>query len=448
MSAIKGGVYQRGPFWLDLARGKGGNAISDRWYIWWYDTATGHQHRKTTRTSNVRAACDALDVHYLATHQPSAADQDVYSVGDAMGDYWIEHGKHLPSAAGIKARLALMQRFLDIEIDAGRLTDPILPDHFNDRLLARFRAWAIHVPIVARKKDAEGNWIDGKSRPRKASTVEESIIQIKAVLNHAYKARRTKYVPPLQHKTRDEVTPERTYRLSIDGLGELLDYSMRGAGNYSGHADRLLPLRRYLIAAICTLARPDAIYDMNVSIGREQWMQNERRFALNQAGRIQTKKHRPVVPVVELLHSWLRETDEWFVCSERRSFDEDRQTETVEQTRAASIRKAWDGARTHLHIPAGWGPKLIRHSMATILANRRVDLVELEMALGHRVLGKTTSRYALFDPDYLGTIRTGIEGVVADLSRSAGSALHPKLTQKSDEVSVIPDLVFTKKMAR
>jgi hypothetical protein len=41
-----------------------------------------------------------------------------------------------------------------------------------------------------------------------------------------------------------------------------------------------------MIAAICTLARPDAIFDMNVSVERAQWMQNERRFALNQAGRI------------------------------------------------------------------------------------------------------------------------------------------------------------------
>jgi hypothetical protein len=58
--------------------------------------------------------------------------------------------------------------------------------------------------------------------------------------------------------------------------------------------------------------------------------------------------------------------------------------------------------------------------MATILANRRVDLVELEMALGHRVLGKTSSRYALFDPDYLGTISAGIDDVISDLTRMAG----------------------------
>jgi regulator of extracellular matrix RemA (YlzA/DUF370 family) len=43
--------------------------------------------------------------------------------------------------------------------------------------------------------------------------------------------------------------------------------------------------------------------------------------------------------------------------------------------------------------------------MATILANRCIDLVEPEMALGHRALGKTSSRYAILDPTYLSTTR-------------------------------------------
>jgi hypothetical protein len=440
MSAIKGGVYQRGPLWLDLVRGKDGRPTSDRWYIWWYDSSTGRQQRKTSGTSNVRAACNALDEHYLATHTASVPEQEAYSVGDAMGDYWIEHGQHLASAAGIKSRFALMQRFLDAEVAEGRLRDPILPDHIDDRLLSRFRTWAIRVPIVARKKDTEGNWVDGKSRPRTASTVEESVIQLKAALNYAFKARRTRYVPPLAHKTRNQVTPERTYRLSVTAIGELLDYSARGAGNYAGHADRLFPLRRYLIAAICTLARPDAIFDMNVSRNREQWMQNERIFALNPAGRIQTKKFRPIVPVVDLLHLWLSSTDEWFVCSQRLSYDQEQQIDVVSQLRAASVRTAWHNARQQLGIPDGWGPKLIRHSMATILANRRVDLIELEMALGHRVLCRTSSRYAVFDPDYLGTIAAGIDDVVADLTKVAGPAFHAKFTQKSGEILALPSL--------
>lgn len=437
MSAIKGGVYQRGPYWLDLVRGADGQPASDRWYIWWYDAAAGRQQRRSTRTSDIRIACDALDQHYLAAHRSTPADQEAYSVHDALADYWQEHGRNLPSADPIKARIKLLLRFLTIEADAGRIVRPVLPEHIDDRLLDRFRAWGIADPIVARRKDADGQWIDGKSRARSPSTVEESVIQLKAALNHAFRARRTRYVPPLAHKTRDQVTPQRTYRLSIDGIAELLDYSLRGAGKYAGHGAILMPLRRYLIAAICTLARPDAILDMSVAPIREQWLQQHGLFALNPAGRIQTKKVRPIVPVVPLLANWLETTHEWFVCRESEHTDKRTGQIVTTQTPVDGIRSGWTGARKQLGIPDGWGPKLIRHSMATILANKGVDLIQLEMALGHRVLSKTSSRYAIFDPGYLATVRSGLDDVISELTRKAGPALHAKLTQKDENVTVL-----------
>lgn len=434
MSSAKGGVYQRGEYWLDLAKGAGGKPVSERWYIWWYDTTTGHQRRKSTGTADVRLACDKLDEHYLATHRPTTVEQDTYEVSDAMTDYWLEEGQNRSSSDAIKARLKLFTLFVDHEADAGRLPSPFIPDAIDDAFLNRFRAWGLAQPIVARKKDEGGNWVDGKSRPRSASTVEESVIALKAALNHAFARRRTRYVPPLKHKTRDQVTPQRTYRLSLDAIAEILDFTMRGSGNYAGHAELLIPMRRYTIAAICTLARPDAILDMNVKRERGQWMQNERRFALNPEGRFQTKKVRPVVPVVDLLHSWLAITDEWFVCRYHRHFDDAQQVELIDQERVASVKKGWLSTRAALGIPDGWGPKLLRHSMATILANRGVNLVELEMALGHRVLGKTSSRYAIFEPDYLGSVRDGINDVVNDLQRKVGRALHPTFTQLPENV--------------
>lgn len=437
MSTVKGGVYQRGPFWLDYVRGADGKPASDRFYIWWYDTAAGRQQRRSTRTSDVRLACDKLDEHFLASHRPTVAEQEAYGVEDAVADYWIEHAQHLPSAPATKAQFKLLTRFFEIEQTAGRLAVPIMPDHLDDKLLTRFRKWGVADPIVAKKKDAKGNWIDGKSRPRSASTVEESVIKLKAALNYAFKERRTRYVPPLRHKTREQVTSPRTFRLSVEAIGELLDYTMQGAGNYAGHADRLLPLRRYLIAAICTLARPDAIFDISIQPEREQWMQDERRLFLNQAGRIQTRKVRPILPVVDLMHSWLLATDDWFVCNERTAFDAKLQKDVTTQYKVAAVRSAWDSAKEKMGIPAGWGPKLLRHSMASILANRRVDLVELEIALGHRAIKKTSGHYIVFDPDYLATVRDGINDVVSDLTKMAGPALHAKLTQNHENVAVL-----------
>lgn len=98
----------------------------------------------------------------------------------------------------------------------------------------------------------------------------------------------------------------------------------------------------------------------------------------------------------------------------------------MEQIRAMSIKSSWDSARTELKLPSGWGPKLVRHSMATILLNRRVDVTELEIALGHRPLSKTTARYAIYDPDYLSSIREGIENVASDIVKITG----PTFTRK------------------
>lgn len=437
MSAVKGSIYQRGPYWLDLPRAAGGKPASANWYIFWYSPERGCEQRRSTRTSDVRLACKALDEHYLANHQPTEDDRASYGVADAMADYYIEHGQHQPSAPACKAQLKLLTRWMVVEQEAGRLPVPFMPTHINANLIDRFRKWGLADPIVARRKDDDGNWVDGKSRPRAASTVEESVIRLKAVLNHALRNERIAVAPYIAHKTRAKVTPKRTYRLSVEAIGELLDYTMKGDGKYAGHAGRLLPLRRYLIAAICTLARPDAIFDMSIARDRGQWWQNERCFDLNPLGRIQTKKVRPVVPVVGLLHSWLQNTDEWFVSGERTVWDAKQQVDVIEQYKVASVKSGWDSAREALGIPMGWGPKLIRHSMASILAMRRVDLVELEMMMGHRVLSATTSIYTVFDPSYLASIRVGIEDVISDLTRMSGQALLPKLFQNSPNVHVL-----------
>lgn len=424
MPSGKDQYYQRGQFWLDYVRGAGGKPASSRFYIWWYSTDDARLQRKSTGTSDLRLASDALDDHYLATHRPTDADQARYTVSECMTDYWREHASKLPSADAVSARLKLMSRYIDHAVETRRIRDPFLPAEVDDRFLDDFRKWALVDPIVARRK-VDGRWVDGKKRSRKASTVEESVIALKAAINYAYHARRIRHVPPLRHKTRDQVTSERSYRLSLDGLAELIDYSCTGAGRYGGHGDRLIPLRRYLVGAICTLARPDAILDMSVAGERMQWLRQERRFNLNPEGRIQTRKMRPILPIVDLLNDWLLATDQWFVCKHFVAYDAELDEDVMQQIRVASIRSGWDGAKSRLGIPDGWGPKLIRHSMSSILANRRVNLIELEVALGHRVMKKTTSKYAHLDPDYLRSIADGIEDVVADLTKKVGSGLQP-----------------------
>lgn len=419
--AAKGGIYQRGPFWLDYDRGSGGVPKNGWLYICWYDQAKGRIRRKSTRERDIRLACDVLDRHYIATHTPSENEKETYSVSEALTDYWIERGSKASSAEAIRARLKLVTRFMDLEAEAGRLIDPFLPRQVDDTFIRRFRSWAEADPIIARRKNDRGEWVESSRRKRAASTVEESVIQLKAALNFTKK--RSGHVPDFEHKTRAQVSPVRNDRLSLQGIGELLDFTIKGSGRYAGHANRLLPLRRYLIAAITTLARPDAIFDMSVLKARGQWHPDMLVFDLNPAGRLQTKKYRAAVPAVGLLKDWIEATDEWFLSGLKNIGNKDEPE--WQQYRTASVKSAWNTAREELGLPHGWGPKLLRHSMATLLANRRVPPTELKLLMGHEALEGSQKAYIIFSPDYLVRSREVIEEIVSELRAMCPNALVP-----------------------
>jgi hypothetical protein len=428
--AIQGGIYARGKFYLDYIRAKGGALASPKLYICWYDRNAGRIKRKSTGTGDVRLASEKLDRHYLADSKPQDVPEEVYTVSQALTDYWIMVGSTRVSADAVRSRLKLFSRFLDVQVEIGGLSDPITPMDINDEIMDRFRAWGQADPILTRKRDADGNWTHS-SRRRAASTVEESVIQLKAALNHAASNGRAT-VPNLQHLTRDEVTAPRHFRLSVEMLARMLDYTATGAGNYAGHADRLIPLRRYLIGAISTMARPDAIMDMSVAPERYQWYPEQAVYDLNPAGRIQTRKRRPVLPIPKMLNGWLHSTDGKLVCREIVRQDEEGM-DWVEQVPVASVKKSWTAMARDLGIPKGWGPKLIRHSVATIITSDRVNLIELEMALGHRVLKKTTSIYAIFEPDYLSSVRSAIERLWLQLEQICEHPLHANPTRVGED---------------
>ena len=213
---------------------------------------------------------------------------------------------------------------------------------------------------------------------------------------------------------RGDVSAPTLERICVAQIAEMLDYAVASRRRQSLH--------RYLIAAVTTLARPEAICDMNVEPARQQWDVDGRRFNLNPAGRKQTAKYRPIVPVGDLLDLWLRHADDWLVHYYGRP--------------VLSVHNAWNTMLGKLGMPARWEPKLLRHSMATHLPARGVDPWELEGQLGHKKLD-VTETYAVFAPDYLGTVQQGTAEIVADLFTSVPQALHPKCTQNDAGIHLI-----------
>lgn len=418
------GIYRRGDFWLDLDRGAGGVVKGDRYYIHWYCRSSRRVRRKSSGECDVRLAIEALDRHYLAATRPTERDKAAYTVSDAIVDYVLERGSTRVSADAIKARLKLIHRFIEHEANAGRLFDPLLPEHIDDGFIESFRAWAIVEPIISYRK-MDNEWVESSRRPRKPSTVEESVIQLKAALNFAKKRKRTNHIPDFEHKTRAQVTPARNDRLSVDQIADLLNYTVNpqrcDEGKYAA-PQRLMPLRRYVIAALCTVGRPDAIMDMSVDPARGQWLKDVDLFDLNPAGRIQTKKYRAVIPLTSLLRDWLETTDDKFVCGLRNTGT--KADPFLTQYSVGSVKSAWDSARDALGFPLGWGPKLLRHSMATILANRGVLSDERKLIMGHEVLQGSQKAYVIFEPDYLRKARQVIEDLIEQLRQKAPLALN------------------------
>ena len=167
--AIQGGLYARGGYYLDYVRAKGGKLASSKLYICWYDKNAGRIRRKSAGTSDLRLASEALDQHFLEATKPSSpAAVEVYSVSKAMTDYWLTTGRKRVSSDAIRARLKLFSRFLDHEVESGRMRDPILPMDLDDDVIDRFRAWGVADPILTRKRGPSGEWTFS-SRPRAAS---------------------------------------------------------------------------------------------------------------------------------------------------------------------------------------------------------------------------------------------------------------------------------------
>ena len=272
MPGRRRGIYQRGDFWLDHERGRDGRPKNAKLYICWYDTRARRNRRRSTRTEDVELAKDRLDEHYLAHSRPPQVDPAAYALGDAITDYWIEHGQRQTAFDSIRARLNLVVRFLAAEIETGRMEEPVCVDAITDDFLARFEACALTDPITW--KNRKGRVILTKQRSE--ATVNEAVRQLRAAVRHAWKRRRIASVPHIPVAKRGDVSAPTLERISVAQIAEMLDYAVASRRRQSLH--------RYLIAAVTTLARPEAICDMNVDPARQQWDVDGRRFNLNPTG--------------------------------------------------------------------------------------------------------------------------------------------------------------------
>jgi integrase len=415
-------IYERGHLWLDWDRKRDGSLRTPYLTIFRYDAAAKRVRSRSTGETAHEAGKRALDRQYAAdageappvycpTCGQTIASAARYLLADAIAAY-LDATTDRPSIDSLRARL---NHVLDYLEDAG-LEETVCAD-VDDEWVRRFRTWSAARPVEWRN----GQGAVTVSRPRSPATTEESVINLKTALNHAFRSKppRIEHAPTFETFGRKKVSRARTVRIDTHALADMVGYAF--------DSSRRKTLQRFLVAGICTLARPDAIFDIDVAPKRRQWTRDSTVLDLNPHGRVQTDKHRPIVPV----RPWLA----GHLTAALDAFEKGTEQDPVPSAFVTyagepvdSIKTAWRTMLQALKLPVvdDYMPYVLRRSMATILREAGVDPWQLAGQMGHRLLD-TTEIYALHSPSYLGSVQLAIEDVVGQILERVPEALHRKV---------------------
>ena len=362
--------------------------------ITWYDPSSGGNRYASAGTSAVEAGKLALDDKYLeltkgveccpTCRRPYDTDKRL-TVLEAI-EIYLASSKRKTSYKAITARLNHVVNYLET-----------LPLHdlschqVDETWVAKFRAWMEKIPVISPA---------GNVRDRALSTVENSVLQLAAAM------RLVKEEP--QFKTIQVKMLNRTpsYRASVEDLGRMLRYALTPK-------KRRANLLAFLRVSILTMARPDAAHDLSVDPKRGQCDTAHGIVNLNQRGRRQTKKYRATVPVARQAHLLFKNAKGFIV--------------------AGNAKGSMSAMATELKLPGDGesGLKLIRRSMAHIvrgrLEARDKPIDQLEVFLGHRVVGAVSELYAPFSPAYLSLVKGIVEEIVDELEALVPGAFSDRV---------------------
>ena len=421
MPRNKDELYRRGAFSLRWDKKRDGTLRSPYLAIFWYDSKRRRERSTSTGTSDLEAAQLKLDALYLketkgevvcptcGQHRANAAG--AMFLADAIANYLATEAEKKASSSAIRARLAHVVAYLTT------LPRDVRCDDVDDTWVEDFRLWAAQQPIVTPT---------GRRKERAPSTIENSVLQLAAVINHTLDRKRTGKEAQFRPIAMKEVNRTPGHRSNVAELAKMFRYAIEPT-----RKKRRIPLHRFLMISVATLARPDAAHDVSTAAERGQWNSKFHILNLNPKGRRQTKKYRPVVPVARQVAPWLDATKGYFVA-------------------ASSVRSAWDNMAAEIGLPREGesGMKLIRRSMAKLLRDRlpKAAWVEVELFLGHSRFDSISDIYAPFDPSYCAMARREIEAIIDEIEvlvPGAFTGIAPD-EQKGGVSGATPKLLISK----
>ncbi len=412
-------TYSRGKYRLEWDRRRDGSLRTPFLQIVWYDDNSRRNRSRSTGTSQIAAAEDALDRLYLERERGQSVCPTCnrpfdgaggVSVNLAIADYLLGVADK-SSFGSIRPRLAHFQDFMDATSRTEMLCEQV-----DETVIAAFRKWSASIPVI------EGE----NSRKRALGTTEASVRSLAAAINAAHHRKDTPFPAAFRALAPSAVSTTPTYRADIETLAAMFRYCVDPqppAGDV--WTDKMqarqklhrLALLRFLQVSVATWCRPDAAHDFSVDPARGQWLSNARVLQLNPRGRRQTKKYRPAVPVPASFARLADRAEGFFVP-------------------VASVRKAFEAMAAEIGLPGEResGLKLIRRSVSN-LARPMIGeerWTQGEMMLGHRK-ASTSDLYALFDPANLGVALAATEAIIGAIEARAPGAF----TGDAPELKVI-----------
>ena len=374
-----------GGYWLSQR----GNSTA--WCRTWFDSGTRQTRRASLGTDDLQQAKLRL-AEWVVTYGAMAANrpEDV-ALETCLVRYYQQQGQNLRSAE--QARYAL-KRWSDFF--AGALVSEVTSDRVR-RFAAAMRAEGLSDGYIRR-----------------------TLAVGQAALNRAHREGELTAVPRVNLALAPEAEP-RERLLTVAEAAALFDAAVEPH------------VFLYLLLAFGTAARPEAILELtSFQVDRPA-----RLIHLNPAGRRQTKKRRPTVPICDALLPHLTSLSTGHVIAYRgrrlasirmafrrltaRAAKRIRRdgAERARRLRAAGARTAAsetiDQARTAAAAILEVTPYTVRHTMASELRKRGVSVWEVAGLLGHSTGYKTTERYAKFGSDHLSECVRAIDGYFADL---------------------------------
>ncbi len=344
--------HQLGEFWL------GKRAGSTSWYILWNDRRSGRVERLSTGAEDLEEARRKLADHFLLKQRLNQRRPEDVTIVSVLKHYYEQHGRHVRSKDEIDRSIRYMAEFWPTEPVAAITIEE------QERFVRHLRERGL------------GN-----------GTIKRMAGVLGAALRRAHNTNQLMAVPAVLKPTYFGPDAERQRILSLNELKALWDARMP------------FHLRVFLVLAINTAARPEAILELR----SEQIDLDRRLIRLNPPGRRQTKKHRPTLPISNTLLPWLDLERDYQVQYKKR-----------QERPIDSIKTTWREVRKRAGLDADVVPYTIRHTVATELRRRGVPEWECRGFMGHRS-GGVTERYAKFQPDHLGAAVTAIDAYCAEL---------------------------------